>query len=54
MIEDHEDAIDEIDDKAGDTDEHTDVKAWADKTLPVVREHLERAKSLRERLPNNM
>lgn len=54
MIDDHEDAIDEIEDKAGDNDEHADVKAWADKTLPTVRDHLERAKSLRERLPNNM
>ena len=57
MVEDHEDALDEIERKAGDpgsSDEHADVKAWADKTLPTVRDHLERAKSLRERLPNKM
>lgn len=50
MIDDHQDAIDEIEDKAGDNDEHADVKGWADKTLPTVRTHLERAKELRGRV----
>lgn len=50
MVEDHEDAIEEIEDKAGDNNEHTDVKAWAGKTLPTVRQHLERAKELRGRI----
>lgn len=54
MIDDHEDAVEELEDKAGDNDEHTDVKTWADKTLPVVKQHLERAKALRDRLANNM
>lgn len=50
MIDDHDDAVDAIEDKARSDREHTDVKAWAEKTLPTVRDHLERARSLRERL----
>jgi len=50
MVEEHEDAEDALEGKAGDNDEHADVKEWATKTLPEVRQHLERAKSLRERL----
>lgn len=50
VIEKHEDAADALEDKAGDNDEHADVREWAAKTLPGVRQHLERAKSLRERL----
>ena len=50
MVEDHEDAIDALEGKAGRTDEHADVAEWATKTLPEVKHHLERARSLRERL----
>ena len=50
VIDAHEDAVDALEDKAGDDDEHADVREWAAKTLPGVRQHLERAKSLRERL----
>ena len=50
MVEEHEDAIDALEDKARDTDEHADVKDWAAKVLPDVRQHLQRAKDLRERL----
>ena len=54
MIDDHEDAIDEIDGKVNDNDEHADLKGWAAKTRPVVKQHLEKAKEIRGRLPNNM
>ena len=54
MVDDHEDAIEEIEEKAGDAREHADVKSWAEKTLPTVRDHLERAKALRDRVANNM
>jgi putative membrane protein len=54
MVDDHEDAVDEIEDKVNDNDEHADIKGWAGKTLPVVKQHLEKAKELRGRLPNNM
>lgn len=50
MVEEHEDAIDALEGKARDDDEHADVKDWAAKTLPEVRQHLQRAKDLRERL----
>lgn len=50
MVDEHEDAIDALEEKANDDGEHADVKEWAAKTLPDVRQHLERARSLRERL----
>lgn len=50
MIDEHEDAIDALEDKTRDDDEHADVKDWAAKALPDVRQHLQRAKDLRERL----
>lgn len=50
MVDEHEDAIDALEEKANDNDEHADVKEWATKTLPEVRQHLERARTLRERL----
>lgn len=49
MIEDHEDAIDDLENKA-ERASHPEVKAWAAKTLPSVRQHLERAKSIKETL----
>lgn len=50
MVDEHEDAIDDLQEKANNNDEHADVKEWATKTLPEVRQHLERARTLRERL----
>ena len=54
MVDEHEDAVDELEDKADDAGEHADVKAWASQTLPKVRQHLERARELRDGLRNNM
>ena len=50
MIDEHEEAIDALEDKSNKRDEHADVKEWAAKTLPEVKQHLERAKMLRDRL----
>jgi putative membrane protein len=50
MVDEHKDAIEALEDKSGAKDEHADVIEWATKTLPAVKQHLERAKSLRERL----
>ena len=50
MVNDHEEAVNEIEEKATDNDDHADVRAWASKTLPKVRQHLERARELREAL----
>lgn len=54
MVDEHEEAVDDLEDKADNTGEHADVKAWASETLPKVREHLERARELREGLRHNM
>lgn len=53
MVDEHENAIDDLEEKANDNDDHADVKEWATKALPEVRQHLERARSLRERLNRN-
>ena len=50
MIDEHEDAVKALEDKAGDNDEHADVKDWASKALPGVKQHLEQARNLRDRL----
>jgi len=49
MIDDHQEAIDDLEGKAENAS-HAEVKAWAAKTLPKVRQHLERAKSIKEAL----
>lgn len=50
MVEEHEEAVEALEGKAGRKNEHADVMEWATKTLPEVKQHLERAKALRERL----
>jgi putative membrane protein len=49
MIDDHEDAVDDLEDKA-DNASHPEVKAWAAKTLPKVRQHLDQARTLKQTL----
>jgi putative membrane protein len=51
MIDDHEDAIEDLENKA-DNASHPEVKAWAAKTLPTVRQHLEQARTLKQSLEN--
>lgn len=49
MIDDHEDGIEDVERKAENAVD-ADVKAWAAKTLPTMRAHLERAKAIKETL----
>lgn len=51
MIDDHEDAVEDLENKA-DNASHPEVKAWAAKTLPTVRQHLEQARTLKQTLEN--
>jgi putative membrane protein len=48
MIDEHQEAVNEIERKVDDN--NADIKAWAAKTLPKVRQHLEQAKQLKETL----
>jgi putative membrane protein len=49
MIDDHEKDVRDLENKAENA-ANAEVKAWAAKTLPIVRQHLERAKSIKETL----
>jgi putative membrane protein len=49
MIDDHQEGIDDLEGKAENAAD-PDVKAWAARTLPTMRQHLERAKSIKETL----
>jgi putative membrane protein len=49
MVDDHEKAVNAVEGKADD-DGHAEVKAWAAKTLPTLRQHLERAKEIQQSL----
>ncbi len=49
MIDDHQKDIDEFE-KASKNTKDNDVKAWADKTLPVLRKHLDSAKAINKSL----
>lgn len=49
MIDDHEAGIAAVERKAENASD-ADVKAWAAKTLPKMRQHLERAKTIKETL----
>ncbi len=50
MIEHHEEAVDDLEDKAANGS--TEVRQWASKTLPKVQQHLEQAKTIKETLDN--
>ena len=49
MVEDHEKGIRDLEQKI-EGDANPQVKAWANKTLPTMRQHLERAKTIKEAL----
>jgi putative membrane protein len=49
MIDDHQKDVRELENKAENAS-NAEVKAWAAKTLPTVRHHLERAKAIKETL----
>ena len=50
MVEEHEEAVNEVEKKA--ESENAEVRRWAAKTLPKLRQHLEQAKQLKETLEN--
>jgi len=49
MVEDHEKDVKEFK-KAAETCNDTEVKAWAEKTLPVLQKHLDAAKAIKKAL----
>jgi putative membrane protein len=49
MVDDHEKAVNDLEDKAEGAD-NAEIKSWASKTLPKVREHLEMAKRIQQTL----
>jgi putative membrane protein len=49
MIDDHEKDVRNLENTAENAS-NPDVKAWAAKTLPIVRQHLERARSIKDTL----
>ena len=49
MIDDHQEAVNDLEGKAENAS-HPEVKAWASKTLPKMRQHLEQARSIKESL----
>ena len=49
MVQDHQDAVSEVEEKATD-DANPEVQQWATRTLPTLREHLDRARQLQETL----
>lgn len=52
MIQDHEQAIRELEDRANDA-ANTEVQQWASSTLPKIREHLDRAKQIQQKLESD-
>ena len=51
MIDDHQDGVKDLQDKAENAAD-PDVKQWAAKRLPSIRQHLERARAIKETLDN--
>lgn len=51
MVDDHQKAVDAVKERSEDSD-NADVKQWAAKTLPTLRQHLERAKQIQDNLRN--
>jgi putative membrane protein len=49
MVEDHQSAVSEVEEKATDS-ANPEVQQWATRTLPTLREHLDRARQLQETL----
>ena len=49
MVEDHQDAVSAVEEKATDS-AHPEIQQWATRTLPTLREHLDRARQLQETL----
>lgn len=50
MIDEHEDAVDMLEDLVKDDDRHAQLRAFANKTLPNLRAHLSEAKQIEKQL----
>jgi putative membrane protein len=49
MVEEHQEAVNEVERKAENAD-NPDLRQWASKTLPALRQHLERAQQIQKNL----
>jgi putative membrane protein len=49
MVDDHEKAVNDVEKKAENAD-NPEIRQWASKTLPTLRQHLERAKQIQQTL----
>lgn len=49
MVDDHEKAVNDVEKKAEDAD-NPEIRQWASKALPTLRQHLERARQIHENL----
>lgn len=49
MVDEHQEAVNEVENKAQNAD-NPEIKQWASSTLPTLRQHLERARQIRENL----
>lgn len=52
MVEAHERAVNQVQEKAEDGD-NAELQQWASRTLPVLRQHLERARQIEQSLDGN-
>jgi putative membrane protein len=50
MVQEHEEAVRAVENKSQNNDAHPEIRQWATKTLPVLQQHLERAKTIKETL----
>lgn len=50
MVNDHDDAVDDVRKKTESDKDHGDLRQWAVKALPVMEKHLERARQVRQQL----
>ncbi|HXE56382.1 MAG TPA: DUF4142 domain-containing protein [Gemmatimonadales bacterium] len=50
MVEDHQETVDRLQEIGEDAEANPDLKQWAGKTLPVIRQHLQTAQSLQQAL----
>ena len=49
MVDDHEKAVNDVERKAENAD-NPEIRQWASKTLPTLRQHLERARQIQQKL----
>jgi predicted outer membrane protein len=50
MVEDHEQAVRRVEDRMNASGGDAQIQQWASSTLPKLRQHLERARQIREQI----